>query len=107
MARITVEDCLVNVENRFDLVLKAAERAHAIEMGAEPKVSVDNDKPTVIALREIADGLLLKEAQKSATEVAAEMFDMEEVVVANDDDDMEGMTAQDTTASNDPVDKED
>ncbi|MCH9643447.1 MAG: DNA-directed RNA polymerase subunit omega [Gammaproteobacteria bacterium] len=58
MARVTVEDCLENVENRFDLVIKAAERAHALEMGAaDPLVPVDGDKPCVIALREIAEGL--------------------------------------------------
>ena len=58
MARVTVEDCLENVKNRFDLVIKAAERAHALEMGAaDPLVPVDGDKPCVIALREIAEGL--------------------------------------------------
>lgn len=58
MARVTVEDCLEHVENRFALVLLAAERAHQIEMGiADPAVSEDNDKPTVIALREIAAGI--------------------------------------------------
>lgn len=57
MARVTVEDCLENVENRFDLVLKAATRAHQIELGsAEPMVERENDKPTVLALREIAAG---------------------------------------------------
>lgn len=57
MARVTVEDCLEKVENRFALVLLAAERAHQIEMGvSEPLVPEDNDKPTVIALREIAGG---------------------------------------------------
>lgn len=57
MARITVEDCLEKVENRFALVLLAAERAHQIEMGlSDPLVPEDNDKPTVIALREIAEG---------------------------------------------------
>lgn len=57
MARVTVEDCLKNVKNRFDLVLKAAERAHRLELGSsDPMVPVDNDKPTVIALREIAEG---------------------------------------------------
>ena len=57
MARVTVEDCLEKVENRFALVLLAAERAHQLEMGvAEPMVPEDNDKPTVIALREIAEG---------------------------------------------------
>jgi DNA-directed RNA polymerase subunit omega len=57
MARVTVEDCLEYCENRFDLVLKAAARAHRLELGqAEPMVPVENDKPAVIALREIAAG---------------------------------------------------
>jgi len=57
MARVTVEDCLDHVENRFDLVIKAAKRARDLELGAaDPLVPKDNDKPTVIALREIAQG---------------------------------------------------
>jgi len=58
MARVTVEDSLAMVNNRFDLVLIASKRARNISMGAEPMVSSDKDKPTVIALREIADGLV-------------------------------------------------
>jgi len=59
MARITVEDCLEQVESRFDLVLKAAERARdLISTSAEPLVEPENDKPTIIALREIAEGAL-------------------------------------------------
>ena len=59
MARITVEDCLEKVESRFDLVLKAADRARdLISTSAEPLVETENDKPTIIALREIADGVL-------------------------------------------------
>ncbi len=58
MARTTVEDCLDNVENRFQLVLIAAKRARQIQMGADPLVPIDNDKPSVIALREIAEGLI-------------------------------------------------
>jgi len=58
MARTTVEDCLENVDNRFQLVLIAAKRAREISNGAEPLVPEDNDKPTVIALREIAEGLI-------------------------------------------------
>ena len=54
MARVTVEDCLDKVENRFELVLVAAKRARQIERGAEPTVPRENDKPTVIALRELA-----------------------------------------------------
>ena len=56
MARITVEDCLPNVDNLFQLVLLAAQRARRLANGAEPTVPLDNDKPTVIALREIAEG---------------------------------------------------
>jgi DNA-directed RNA polymerase subunit omega len=56
MARVTVEDCLENVENRFQLVLVAAKRARQLALGAEPNVPRENDKTTVIALREIADG---------------------------------------------------
>ncbi|MDJ0779261.1 MAG: DNA-directed RNA polymerase subunit omega [Gammaproteobacteria bacterium] len=58
MARITVEDCLEHIENRFDLVLLAARRARQISQGADPLVPAENDKPTVIALREIADNLI-------------------------------------------------
>lgn len=57
MARVTVEDCLENVENRFHLVILAAKRARQLMRGsAEPKVAWENDKPTVVALREIAMG---------------------------------------------------
>ena len=55
MARITVEDCLDKVENRFHLVLVASKRARQIAMGNEPLVAWENDKPTVVALREIAE----------------------------------------------------
>lgn len=56
MARITVEDCLDKVDNRFELVMVASKRARALATGGkEPLVSEDSDKPTVIALREIAD----------------------------------------------------
>jgi DNA-directed RNA polymerase subunit omega len=56
MARVTVEDCLKNVKNRFELVLIAAKRARQLMHGKEPRVEWDNDKPTVVALREIAAG---------------------------------------------------
>lgn len=58
MARITVEDCLEHVENRFDLVLLAAHRARQIAQGADPLIPAENDKPTVLALREIAENLI-------------------------------------------------
>lgn len=55
MARVTVEDCIERVPNRFDLVLLAAHRARGMSAGAEPTVDRDNDKNPVVALREIAD----------------------------------------------------
>jgi len=60
MARLTVEDCLDYVDNRFELVLVAAKRARQLSMGAEPLVELENDKPTVLALREIAENKINK-----------------------------------------------
>lgn len=72
MARITVEDCLENIENIFEMVLVAAKRARRVAHGAEPMVELENDKPTVIALREIADGhvtpAILEEIDQPPTE---------------------------------------
>lgn len=58
MARVTVEDCIEKVENRFDLVLMAAHRARLIANGQQITVSRDNDKNPVVALREIGDGTI-------------------------------------------------
>jgi DNA-directed RNA polymerase subunit omega len=72
MARITVEDCLENIDNIFEMVLVAAKRARRIAHGAEAMVELENDKPTVLALREIADGLvtpaILEEIEAPPTE---------------------------------------
>ena len=61
MARITVEDCLENVDNRFQLVLIASKRARDLAMGHESTLPWENDKPTVLALREIAAGKIKRE----------------------------------------------
>lgn len=62
MARVTIEDCLGAVDNRFELVLVASKRARQLQKGiAEPTVEVDNDKPTVLALREIAAGNITRD----------------------------------------------
>ena len=58
MARVTVEDCLDRIGNRFQLVLVATVRARQIAQGKAPLIAEENDKPTVIALREIADGVV-------------------------------------------------
>lgn len=59
MARVTVEDCLDHVDNRFELVMLSTKRARQLATGGkEPKLAWENDKPTVMALREIAAGLM-------------------------------------------------
>ena len=72
MARITVEDCLDNIDNIFEMVLVAAKRARRIAHGADTLVELENDKPTVIALREIAEGhitpAILEEIEQPSTE---------------------------------------
>lgn len=65
MARVTVEDCLEHVDNRFQLVMLATKRARQIATkGFEPMVPEENDKPTVIALREIAAGMVSRDLLK-------------------------------------------
>ena len=72
MARITVEDCLDNIDNIFEMVLVASKRARRLAHGADPMVELENDKPTVIALREIAEGhitpSILDEVEQPVTE---------------------------------------
>ncbi len=72
MARITVEDCVENIENIFEMVLVAAKRARRIAHGADTLVELENDKPTVVALREIAAGhitpSILEEVEQPITE---------------------------------------
>ena len=83
MARITVEDCLEKVESRFELVLKAADRARdLISTSAEPLVDPENDKPTIIALREIADGVL----DEDYVPPSDDDDDTEEVFLDNEDE---------------------
>ena len=72
MARVTVEDCLNNIDNRFNLILLASKRARQIEGGVEPLVETDGDKPTVIALREIAEGLVTNESIDEKVETTSD-----------------------------------
>lgn len=80
MARVTVEDCLDNVANRFELVMLASKRARQLATGGkDPMVREESDKATVIALREIADGLvtgdmLAREDELDAEEELAEVM---------------------------------
>ena len=77
MARVTVEDCLDNVDNRFELVMVASKRARQLTIGGkDPKLDWENDKPTVVALREIAEGLVtpLSVEERNIDEDEAAMF---------------------------------
>jgi DNA-directed RNA polymerase subunit omega len=74
MARITVEDCLQNIDNIFEMVLVAAKRSRRIAHGAEPLVELENDKPTVLALREIAEGHITPSILEEIEQPAADEF---------------------------------
>ncbi len=73
MARVTVEDCLDHVDNRFDLVLLATKRARQLMHGVDPLLPWENDKPTVMALREIAAGLVDDQVINPPEQVDVEM----------------------------------
>lgn len=73
MARVTVEDCLENVANRFELVMVASKRARQLATGGkDPLVDEESDKPTVVALREIADGMITADILTREDEIEAE-----------------------------------
>ena len=81
MARVTVEDCLEHVDNRFHLVLLATKRARQLVNGVDPLLPWENDKPTVMALREIAEGLVDDQsvtAAESQAEADEELVAVEE-----------------------------
>lgn len=102
MARITVEDCLENIDNRFQLVLIGSKRARQLAFGAESRLDWDNDKPGVLALREIAEGLVDRTVLDE-TDRAAETAEAERVALASDDL-APGETVEDTGEEETPRD---
>ena len=112
MARITVEDCLEHVDNRFQLVLVATKRARQIEQGKQPLLDLENDKPTVIALREIAAGLvgpaILKEVEPEPEVELEEVMMVEAEIDAEPDagTETESKTAPDDEEGDDQVSEE-
>ena len=84
MARITVEDCVDNIDNIFEMVLVAAKRARRLAHGADPLVELENDKCTVVALREIAEGhitpAILEEVEVPPTEEFLQPEAVEEIM---------------------------
>ena len=125
MARITVEDCLENVENRFELVMIASRRARQLQTGGkDPLVPEDNDKPTVVALREIAAGKIdksiLAEEHNEPAEELSDLVEAEalrkakqditieeamdaELIVPEDDDKDEPKVAEETDLDEAPA----
>lgn len=94
MARVTVEDCLENVENRFELVMVSSKRARQIATeGKTPLVPLENDKPTVLALREIAEGLInasiLTEPERQERPVEPMVMAVEQETFEQPDPDLE------------------
>ena len=87
MARVTVEDCVDKVENRFELVLLAGHRARQISSGAEITVDRDNDKNPVVALREIADETIaLDDLENAVVEGLQRNIDVDEIAEEEDDE---------------------
>lgn len=86
MARVTVEDCLDHVDNRFDLVMVASRRARQLAVhAAEPAVEWDSDKPTVVALREIAEGMTdLADKEEARVKGLAETETTESIQLSDD-----------------------
>lgn len=110
MARVTIEDCLVHVPNRFDLVLLASKRARQLLAGAEPLVPINDDKATVLALREIAAGLidleaLAKDDPKKKTKkeeaYAGEKLDVETQDLMNEEINLPGVRESESEFSDD------
>jgi len=104
MARVTVEDCLENVDNRFQLVLVATKRARQISLGSDPLVEEGNDKPTVIALREIADGLVTRDILDETVK-QEDILEFTEEEVAEENDEVDPLVAalQAQLASDEPA----
>lgn len=107
MARVTVEDCLKNVKNRFELVILAAKRARQIMRGKAPRVPIDNDKATVIALREIAEGFTdfdHKPEMEEETPVITILAEPTETIIIaeieEDEDEVEAASETDVDTSN-------
>ena len=77
MARITVEDCSEKIPNMFQLVLVASKRARQLANGAEPMVDWENDKPTVVALREIAEGYVTESVLTERDQPIEDLIDLD------------------------------
>ena len=93
MARITVEDCIGSVENTFQLVLVAAKRARQLANGAEALVPWENDKPTVVALREVAQGYITESILEQPDQSLDELLEAEQAAAALNEEPLSNRSA--------------
>ncbi|MBS3786330.1 MAG: DNA-directed RNA polymerase subunit omega [Gammaproteobacteria bacterium] len=100
MARVTVEDCLETIDNRFELVLAATRRARQVARGTQPLVEWENDKPTVVALREIAEGHVTSEILSVEHEAAEALGALQQQA---DEADAAAAAADDAANGDQPV----
>jgi DNA-directed RNA polymerase subunit omega len=106
MARVTVEDCIQKVKNRFELVLMASRRAKDLERGARPTVMRDNDKSTIIALREIAEETISLEGLEKLTKKGLLDEGEEQTDIFQNNDDIDLTTEEDEDDSDELVDED-
>lgn len=100
MARVTVEDCVLRISNRFDLVMVAAQRSRDVSSGAQITLDRDNDKNPVVALREIAEQTIpIDEIRESLVRGLQRHVEVDEP----EEDSVEDMIAEDTTLDSNPI----
>ena len=101
MARVTVEDCILKVDNRFELIVLAAHRGREITAGAELTLPRDNDKNPVVSLREIAEETITVEDIKESMIVSMQTHIVDDEVATKEDDDLSGLETTDKDSIND------
>ncbi len=103
MARVTVEDCILKVDNRFELIVLASHRGREITSGAELTIPRDNDKNAVVSLREIADETIVVADLKESmiTSLQTQVVD-DEAKDENEEDDLEELEINENDKINEP-----
>jgi len=101
MARVTVEDCILKVDNRFELIVLAAHRGREITAGAELTLPRNNDKNPVVSLREIAEETITVKDIKESMIVSMQTHIVDDEVATKENDDLEGLETTDKDSIND------
>jgi len=100
MARVTVEDCILKVDNRFELIVLASHRGREITAGAELTLPRDNDKNPVVSLREIAEETITVEDLKESMIISMQTQIVDDEVAIKEDDDLEDLETTDNDSVN-------